>query len=78
MESMGKKPRRRRAFTAEFKAEIVELTSCPPANIRPGASAERAWPENRDKSDIKRRPGAHEAPGHPVCAARDLNPEPAD
>jgi transposase len=25
MESMGKKPRRRRAFTAEFKAEIVEL-----------------------------------------------------
>src|SRR5580692_11620666 len=25
MEGMGKKPRRRRAFTAEFKAEIVEL-----------------------------------------------------
>jgi transposase len=25
MESMGNKPRRRRAFTAEFKAEIVEL-----------------------------------------------------
>jgi len=25
MESMGKKPRRRRAFTPEFKAEIVEL-----------------------------------------------------
>src|SRR5215469_4329563 len=25
MESMGKRPRRRRAFTAEFKAEIVEL-----------------------------------------------------
>jgi transposase len=25
MESMGKKPRRRSAFTAEFKAEIVEL-----------------------------------------------------
>jgi transposase len=25
MESMGKKPRRRRSFTAEFKAEIVEL-----------------------------------------------------
>jgi hypothetical protein len=24
MESMGKKPRRRRAFTPEFKAEIVE------------------------------------------------------
>ena len=24
MESMGKKPRRRRSFTAEFKAEIVE------------------------------------------------------
>jgi len=25
MESMGRKPRRRRSFTAEFKAEIVEL-----------------------------------------------------
>jgi transposase len=25
MEGMGKKPRRRRAFTPEFKAEIVEL-----------------------------------------------------
>src|SRR6201996_9280423 len=25
MESMGNKPRRRRSFTAEFKAEIVEL-----------------------------------------------------
>jgi len=25
MESMGKRPRRRRSFTAEFKAEIVEL-----------------------------------------------------
>ena len=25
MEGMGKKPRRRRSFTAEFKAEIVEL-----------------------------------------------------
>jgi transposase len=25
MESMGKKPRWRRSFTAEFKAEIVEL-----------------------------------------------------
>jgi transposase len=25
MESMGKKPRRRRSFTSEFKAEIVEL-----------------------------------------------------
>jgi len=25
MESVGKKPRRRRSFTAEFKAEIVEL-----------------------------------------------------
>ena len=25
MESMGKRPRRRRAFTPEFKAEIVEL-----------------------------------------------------
>jgi transposase len=25
MESMGKRPRRRRSFTPEFKAEIVEL-----------------------------------------------------
>ena len=25
MESMGKKPRRRRSFTPEFKAEIVEM-----------------------------------------------------
>jgi transposase len=25
MESMGKKPRRRRSFTPEFKAEVVEL-----------------------------------------------------
>jgi transposase len=25
MESMGKKPRRRRSFTPEFKAEIVDL-----------------------------------------------------
>jgi len=25
MESMGKKPRRRRSFAPEFKAEIVEL-----------------------------------------------------
>jgi transposase len=25
MESMGKKPRRRRSFTAEVKAEIIEL-----------------------------------------------------
>ena len=25
MEGMGKKPRRRRSFTPEFKAEIVEL-----------------------------------------------------
>jgi transposase len=28
MESMGKKPRRRRSFTPEFKAEIVELCQC--------------------------------------------------
>jgi transposase len=28
MESMGQKPRRRRSFTPEFKAEIVELCQC--------------------------------------------------
>jgi len=34
MESTGKKPRRRRSFTPEFKAEIVELCqrgTAPPA-----------------------------------------------
>jgi transposase len=28
MQSVGKKPRRRRAFTPEFKAEFVELCQC--------------------------------------------------
>ena len=28
MESMGKRPRRRRSFTPEFKAEVVELCHC--------------------------------------------------
>ena len=31
MESMGKKPRRRRSFTPEFKAEIVGLSLTEPA-----------------------------------------------
>jgi transposase-like protein len=32
MESMGKKPRRRRSFTPEFKAEIVETAVMTPRN----------------------------------------------
>ena len=37
MEGMGEKPRRRRAFTAEFKAEIVEL--CQPGDRSVGQVA---------------------------------------
>jgi transposase len=35
MESMGKKPRPRRSFTSEFKAEIVEL--CQRGEVRTAA-----------------------------------------
>jgi hypothetical protein len=41
MESMGKKPRRRRSFTPEFKAEIVELRTLAGAR---GALAARGYP----------------------------------
>jgi transposase len=42
MESMGKKPRRRRSFTPDFKAEIVEL--CQPGDRSVGQVARD--PEN--------------------------------
>ena len=47
MESMGKKPRRRRSFTPEFKAEIVELCHC----TRGSCLADRDDPHDRRHPD---------------------------
>ena len=49
----------------------------PPTSDR-RASTERARAENRDKPGTKRRPRTGKTPGQNGCAARDLNPEPAD
>jgi transposase len=39
MESMGKKPRRRRSFTPEFKAKIVELCKREDRSVGSGREA---------------------------------------
>jgi hypothetical protein len=45
---------------------------------RPRKKRERARSQQRDKSDTKKRPRIGIIPGQNGCAARDLNPEPAD
>ena len=77
MESMGKKPRRRRSFTPEFKAEIVELCQRGDRSVRPGreglrpdrdrgagvGQAGRAgrWDPGGWRPDQRRAPGAGRA-----------------
>ena len=63
MESMGKKPRRRRSFTPEFKAEIVECCQRGDRSIGQVAkdfdlteTAVRAWVQ-QSETDAGQRPG---------------------
>jgi hypothetical protein len=54
------------------------LTSRVPVNIGPPSKHGASTAGKSGQTGHKRRPRADEAPGHPVCAARDLNPEPVD
>jgi transposase len=64
MESMGKKPRRRRSFTPEFKAEIVELCQCGDRSVGQVArdfdlteTAVREWVKQAGRDAGTRRDG---------------------
>jgi transposase len=64
MESMGKKPRRRRSFTPEFKAEIVELCQCGDRSVGQVArdfdlteTAVRGWVKQAGRDAGTRRDG---------------------
>ncbi len=64
MESMGKKPRRRRSFTPEFKAEIVELCGRGDRSVGQVArdfdlteTAVREWVKQADRDTGARRDG---------------------
>ena len=79
MESMGKKPRRRRSFTPEFKAEIVDLCQRGDRSVGQVArdfdlteTAVREWVKQaeRDSGTAQRwRPGQHRAAGAGAVAA---------
>ena len=85
MEGMGKKPRRRRSFTAEFKAEIVELCQRGDRSVGQVAkdfdlteTAVREWVKQaerdagtgRRRADQRRAPGAGRAAAGEQAAAR--------
>jgi transposase len=64
MESMGKRPRRRRSFTAEFKAEIVELCQRGDRSVGQVAkdfdlteTAVREWVKQADRDSGARQDG---------------------
>ena len=64
MESMGNKPRRRRSFTAEFKAEIVELCQRGDRSVGQVArdfdlteTAVREWVKQADRDSGARQDG---------------------
>jgi transposase len=64
MESMGNKPRRRRSFTPEFKAEIVELCQRGDRSVGQVSkdfdlteTAVRAWVKQADRDAGKRQDG---------------------
>ena len=64
MESMGNKPRRRRSFTPEFKAEIVELCQRGDRSVGQVAkdfdlteTAVREWVKEADIDDGRRSDG---------------------
>ncbi len=73
MESMGKKPRRRRSFTPEFKAEIVELCQRGDRSVGQVArdfdlteTAVREWVKQAERdagTRQRRRPDQRRAPG---------------
>jgi cytochrome c-type biogenesis protein CcmH/NrfG len=79
MESMGKKPRRRRSFTAEFKAEIVELCQQGDRSVGQVAkdfdlteTAVREWVKQAQRDAGTRLPddpAGYECLGH-VCVIR--------
>ena len=83
MESMGKKPRRRRSFTPEFKAEIVEL--CQRGRTPRGGSTgliRAAWKSARWRASeqppapcqIRRSIGAEQAGQCPLRTLTAGNP----
>jgi transposase len=64
MESMGKRPRRRRSFTPEFKAEIVELCQRGDRSVGQVSkdfdlteTAVRAWVKQAGRDAGKRQDG---------------------
>jgi transposase len=64
MESMGKKPRRRRSFTPEFKAEIVDLCQRGDRSVRQVArdfdlteTAVREWVKQAERDSGTRGDG---------------------
>jgi transposase len=64
MESMGKKPRRRRSFTPEFKAEIVDLCQRGDRSVRQVArdfdlteTAVREWVKQAERDSGTREDG---------------------
>ncbi len=64
MESMGKKPRRRRSFTPEFKAEVVELCQRGDRSVRQVArdfdlteTAVREWVKQAERDAGTRQDG---------------------
>ena len=79
MESMGKKPRRRRSFTPEFKAEIVDLCQRGDRSVGQVAkdfdlteTAVREWVKQAERDTGTRerwRPDQHRAAGAGAAAA---------
>jgi transposase len=78
MESMGKKPRRRRSFTPEFKAEIVELCERGDRSVDQVAkdfdlteTAVREWVKQAERDADARQDGdLTSAESWPSCAGR--------
>ena len=78
MESMGKKPRRRRSFTPEFKAEIVGLCQQGDRSVGQVAkdfdlteTAVREWVKQAERDAGTRQDGGPPAgPSWPTCGGR--------
>ena len=80
MEGMGKKPRRRRSFTPEFKAEIVELCQRGDRSVGQVArdfdlteTAVREWVKQADRDAGTRHDGLSTAEREEINALRREN-----
>src|SRR5579859_409868 len=80
MESMGKRPRRRRSFTPEFKAEIVELCQRGDRSVGQVSrdfdlteTAEREWVKQAERDAGTRHDGLSTAEREEISQLRREN-----